>query len=110
MARRWPTSTAFGTIIRAADRKGIPVFAFSPSAVRSGATLAVVRDFAEVGRLSARLVARVLSGESPATLPFVSVDRTLLHVNPERLRRFGIELPADVLAEADHIEEEGRPQ
>lgn len=104
------STTAFGTIIRAADRKGIPVFAFSPSAVRSGATLAVVRDFAEVGRLSARLVARVLAGESPAAIPFQSVDRTLLHVNPERLRRFGIELPADVLAEADRIEEEGRLQ
>ncbi len=102
------STTAFGTIIRAADRKGIPVFAFSPTAVRSGAAVAVVRDFAEVGRLSARLVARVLAGEPPAAMPFVSVDRTEIHVNPARLARYGIKLPAAVLAEAKVIEEEER--
>jgi len=99
------SSTAFGTIVRAADRKGIPVFAFTPAAVRTGATLAVARDFADVGRESARLVARVLGGESPAAIPFASVERTVVIVNPARLRRFGIELPAAVLDEAEVIEE-----
>ena len=94
------SGTGFPTIVRAADRAGIPVLGFTPGAMRGGAALAVSRDFEDVGRLSARMVARVLRGESPATIPFGWPDRTDVFVNPARMDRFGLRLPADLAKSA----------
>ncbi|MFM7051662.1 MAG: ABC transporter substrate-binding protein, partial [Planctomycetota bacterium] len=60
------TSVGFRSIVRAADRAGIPVFAFAPIGVRHGATLMVTRDYRDVGALTAQLAKRLLDGESPA--------------------------------------------
>jgi ABC-type uncharacterized transport system substrate-binding protein len=91
------SSTGFRVITKAADRAGIPVFGFSPTAVQFGATLTVARDYRDVGRLTAQLVDRVLRGESPAGIPFSDPEHTVLTVNPERMRRFGLELPRGIL-------------
>jgi ABC-type uncharacterized transport system substrate-binding protein len=63
--------------------------------MRAGATLAVSRDFEDVGRLSARLVARVLKGEQTAKIPFSWPDRTELLVNPARMAKYRVVLPAE---------------
>jgi len=89
------SGTGFATIVKAADRAGIPVLAFTPGAMRAGATLAVSRDFEDVGRLSARLVARVLKGEQTAKIPFTWPDRTELLVNPARMAKYRVVLPAE---------------
>ena len=89
------SGTGFATIVKAADRAGIPVLAFTPGAMRAGATLAVSRDFEDVGRLSARLVVRVLKGEQTAKIPFTWPDRTELLVNPARMAKYRVVLPAE---------------
>lgn len=88
--------TGFSSITKAADRAGIPVFGFAPATVRLGATLAVARDYESNGRDAARLVARVLRGESPASIPFQDAAGSHLIVNPDRMARFGITLPASM--------------
>ena len=99
------SSMGFSTIVRAADRAGIPVFSFTPGSMRAGAAFAVARDFEDVGRVSARIVKRVLGGEPTAGIPFAHTERTVLYVNPERLARFRVRLPTDVLAQAKVIRE-----
>ena len=94
------SSTGFRTIVRAADRANIPVFGFSPTCVRLGATLSVSRDYRDVGRVTARLADRVLRGESPAGIPFTAPTETVHVVNPDRLRRFGLTLPKPMLDRA----------
>jgi ABC-type uncharacterized transport system substrate-binding protein len=94
------SSTGFRTIVRAADRANIPVFGFSPTSVRLGATLSVSRDYRDVGRVTARLADRVLRGESPASIPFTAPTETVHVVNPDRLRRFGITLPKAMIDRA----------
>ena len=89
------SGTGFATIVKAADRAGIPVLAFTPGAMRAGATLAVSRDFEDVGRLSARLAVRVLKGEQTAKIPFTWSDRTELLVNPARMAKYRVVLPAE---------------
>ena len=91
------SSTGFRSITKAADRANIPVFGFSPTALHYGATIVVARDYRDVGRLAAQLVDRVLKGESPAKIPFVDPDTTVIAVNPERLTRFGITLTKSIL-------------
>lgn len=95
----------FQTIVRAADRAGLPVFSFTPGSMRAGAAFAVARDFEDVGRVSARLVKRVLAGESTAVIPFAYTERTVLYANPDRLARFGIRIPEHILREATVIRE-----
>jgi ABC-type uncharacterized transport system substrate-binding protein len=65
----------------------------------------VARDFEDVGRVSARLVKRVLAGEAVAGIPFADTQRTVLYANPERLRRFGIRVPPGILKEATVVRE-----
>jgi ABC-type uncharacterized transport system substrate-binding protein len=99
------SSTGFGTIVKAADRADIPVFAFAPGAMKSGATIAVSRDFEEVGRISARLMDKVLRGESPGNLPFADPQETVFLVNTERMKQFGIVLPKEMLDTARAVTE-----
>ena len=94
------SSTGFSSIVRSADRAGLPVYAFAPGAMRSGATVAVARDYADVGATSARLLDRILKGESPAGIPFTDPAETVLWINPERLARFGIAMPEGLRATA----------
>ncbi|MBU3684056.1 MAG: hypothetical protein FGM39_08635 [Phycisphaerales bacterium] len=101
------SSMGFATIVRAADRAGIAVFSFTPGSMRAGATFAVARDFEDVGRVSARLVKRVLAGESVAGIPFADAERTVLYANPDRLRRFGIRIPPEILQGATVVREGG---
>ncbi|MFM1822168.1 MAG: hypothetical protein RI967_434 [Planctomycetota bacterium] len=101
------TGTGLRSIVRAADRAGIPVFSFAPIGVRSGAALVVTRDYADVGRATARLAKRLLEGASPAAIPFEVPARTVFEVNTERMRRFGLVLPADLRAEATEAREDG---
>ncbi|MFM8817646.1 MAG: ABC transporter substrate-binding protein, partial [Phycisphaerales bacterium] len=99
------SSMGFATIVRAADRAGLAVFSFTPGSMRAGATFAVARDFEDVGRVSARLVKRVLAGEAVAGIPFADPQRTVLHANPERLQRFGIRIPPEILQDATVVRE-----
>ena len=99
------SSMGFATIVRAADRAGIAVFSFTPGSMRAGAAFAVARDFEDVGRVSARLVKRVLAGEAVAGIPFTDTERTVIYANPERLERFGIRVPPEILGQATVVRE-----
>lgn len=103
------SSSGFTSIVRSADRAGIPVFGFATSAVRDGATLALARDFRQTGVDGARLVDRVLRGEDPATMPFTETTKTVTVVNPDRMRRFGFSLPTALLEGALELREGARP-
>ena len=91
------SSTGFAAIVKSADRANIPVFAFAPGAMREGATISVSRDFEDVGRVCARLVDKVLCGQSPASIPFTDPKETTLLINPTRMARYGITLPKPMM-------------
>ncbi len=91
------SSTGFAAIVKSADRANIPVFAFAPGAMREGATISVSRDFEDVGRVCARLVDKVLRGQSPASIPFTNPTETTLLINPTRMARYGITLPKPMM-------------
>ena len=91
------SSTGFAAIVKSADRANIPVFAFAPGAMREGATISVSRDFEDVGRVCARLVDKVLCGQSPASIPFTNPTETTLLINPTRMARYGITLPKPMM-------------
>ena len=92
------SGSGFPAVSKAADRANLPVFGFTPAAVSQGATLAVSRDYREVGANSAILLDRVLRGEDPKGIPFMAPRNTDLFVDPARLARFGIRLTPELQA------------
>ncbi len=99
-------STGFGAIVKSAMRANVPVFTFAPSTMKRGATLAVARDFAEVGEVGARLVDRVLRGEDPAKIPFEATSKTTILVNRELVEYFKLTVPEEFLRVAEFVESE----
>lgn len=97
------TASAFPSIAQAANQARLPVFVFQTGQARGGALLAVARDYHESGHEAAKLAARVMRGESPATIPFVAFAKTRLVVNLDAARTLGIAVPADLVAAADEV-------
>ena len=64
------TASAFPSIAQAARQARMPVFAFQSSQVTPAPCWRVSRDYYDSGREAAALAARVMRGESPATIPF----------------------------------------
>jgi putative ABC transport system substrate-binding protein len=87
-------------VLQVAESSRIPVYAADTDSVARGAAAALGFNYYDVGRQTARMVLRVLAGESPAVIPVQGVQITELHVNPAAALRMGFEIPAEVLAEA----------
>lgn len=62
-------SAASGTVIRAANNAGIPVFCSLPSAVLQGSTLDLGADYISIGKNLGELAADILDGKNPADVP-----------------------------------------
>ena len=67
---------AFESIIAAAKEKNVPVFSPSPFEIMKGASAAIFPDFQEGGVTAGHMIAKILKGESPATMPFYKLETT----------------------------------
>ena len=81
-------------------RTGVPVVLDSEEAVRRGAVLAMYDGGSQLGP-AIEILARVLKGESPATIPVQFPTRFLLAVNREGARAARITLPPSIVLRAD---------
>jgi ABC-type uncharacterized transport system substrate-binding protein len=93
----------FPSLIKVAKECRVPVFSPSPFEVIQGAILSFYPDFQEGGVQAGKMIARILKGESPASIPFYRVQTTKLVVNAEDARGIGITLPPDLLKQADSV-------
>lgn len=91
--------TAFMSIMQVTQKAKVPVFSSSPFEVTQGAIAAFYPDFQEGGVEAGKMVARILKGESPATIPFFRVETVKLSVNPTT----GVSVPAGVTSEANQV-------
>jgi putative ABC transport system substrate-binding protein len=91
--------TAFESVVSAAKAAKIPVFSASPFEVMKGATAAIYPDFQEGGTVAGGMVARILKGESPGSIPFYRVTTSKVSVNTST----GTPVPADVKNEANEV-------
>ncbi len=97
------TASAFPAIRQAARQARLPIFAFQSEPVHDGALAGVVRDYYDGGREAAGLAARILRGESPASIPLIEYKKTVLVVNLQTAKELGITTPASVLAAANEV-------
>jgi len=99
------TVAGFPNIAQVAKRARMPIFAFQSSQAPS-AVLTLSRDYYESGRQAAALAARVMRGESPATIPFASVTSSHVIVNQAAARAAGLTTPQSVVAKANKVIDE----
>ncbi|MDA8126491.1 MAG: ABC transporter substrate-binding protein [Deltaproteobacteria bacterium] len=97
------TGSAIPAISQAARKAQIPLFGFVSGTVKTGAAVAVSRDYQEGGRDAARLAVRIMKGEDPARIPFVPLGRTMIIVSPKNAELYGMKIPPELLKRADRV-------
>jgi ABC-type uncharacterized transport system substrate-binding protein len=90
------TGSSFASIAQATQRARLPLFGFASGQVKNGAFMAVSRDFYDGGVVSGQMAARVLSGESPAQIPFQMVDTIKYTFDRAAAAAAGVVIPPDL--------------
>jgi ABC-type uncharacterized transport system substrate-binding protein len=93
----------FASLIKVARECKVPVFSPAPFEVMQGAVASFFPDFQEGGVEAGKMIARVLKGESPASIPFYRLKTTKLVVNPGDAGKVGVTLPPDLVKQADSV-------
>jgi ABC-type uncharacterized transport system substrate-binding protein len=97
------TGVSFGAILQAANKAKVPTFAFTKPQALAGAPISLARDYEESGRMAAQLVARIMRGEDPKSIPFQAVNTTTLFVNLDGARAINFQIPAELVKRADQV-------
>ena len=83
-----------------AFQNNLPLIGLSEHFVKMGALFAVGPDYEDIGRQSGEIAARILSGEEPQHLSYVSPRRVLLSLNLRTAEIIGIRVPDHVVRSA----------
>ena len=96
--------SAFEAMASAANELKIPVIASDEFSVRRGATAALgVNDY-DFGRVTGKMVYRVLNGEKTETIEPQVMNKLTLYVSPKHAKAQGAELSAEVLKNAINVD------
>jgi putative ABC transport system substrate-binding protein len=91
-------------IVDAAMKNGLPTLAINPDIVReAGALIAYGPTDAEILRLRAEYIDRILRGAKPADLPVQQPTKFELVINLKTARALGLTIPKDLLLRADEV-------
>lgn len=85
--------SALESVIKAADARRIPVILSDVERLDDGALAACGYDYTQSGTQAARLVNRILKGESPARIPFERYRNLTIGYNPDVAQKLGINIP-----------------
>lgn len=91
----------FPALVKSARELGMPLVA--TTAGYEGVPVSLGASFRDNGYAAALILMRVLKGESPATIPFQTVAKPVLEVNPAAATAFGLTLPAELIAQASTV-------
>jgi len=92
---------AFPSIVSAARRAKLPIFAFSSGEAAQGAAVVLANDHFDGGRESGLIAARVIRGQSPATFPYHGITKTRLLINRAAAAEAGMQIPDSVAQQAE---------
>lgn len=98
--------SALEAVLSVGDQNDIPVFSGDTDSVQRGAIATVGFDYYQVGRQTGAIVAQVLNGAEPGTIPVRTATGTDLFVNPAAADRMGVDLPTALIERATKVIEE----
>lgn len=93
-----------GRILLESLRRGVPLFGLSPAHVRAGALASFGADPEETAQKTAALIAAVLSGKRPRSIPVARPERIRVAVNRQTALRLGLTIPPAIAASAEVFE------
>ena len=105
-------AAAIGAVVDAADKNKIPVMTAEPgSAEKSGVLAAWGLDYYKTGRMTGKLVARILSGERPENIPAIFMtepsDVDLL-LNLDTAKKLGLTVSEKLISQAETVIRDGK--
>lgn len=93
------------SLIQVAEEQQIPVIAAEEGTVQGGAIGTIGIDYTELGRQTGEMAIRILQdGEDPASTPVEFAKELAYVVNPGAAERMGVEIPEEILEQADTVE------
>lgn len=91
-------------VIQVAESRKIPLVAGEGDSVAKGALVTYGIDYTKLGYQTGEMAVRILTqGADPATMPVETQQELTLVVNSDAASRMGVELPADLLADAEVV-------
>ena len=98
----WITSQA-QIIIQASLAKKLPTMFHEQSLVTAGGLASYGQNYHEMGRMSAKLVQKVLTGTRPQNLRVETGDKFEMAINLKTAKQIGVTIPPNLLARADKV-------
>lgn len=95
--------SALEAVIAVAEENDIPLFSGDTDSVERGTLASIGFDYYDVGLQTGAVVARILNGEAPGSIPVTFATGSDLYVNTGAAERMGIATPPAVLARADKV-------
>ena len=96
--------SGIASLVQVAEGKKIPVIGAEAGTVEGGAAATIGIDYTELGRQTGEMALRILrDGEDPAEMPVEKATEFTYVVNEEAAKNQGIEIPENILAEAETV-------
>lgn len=89
--------------IAVAEENKIPLYAGDTDSVKRGAIATIGFNYHDIGLQTAKVVARVLSGEKPGDIAVTNATGTDLFVNPGAAAKMGVTIPEAVVKRANTV-------
>ncbi len=87
------TGSCVTSIIKAAEKGGIPLYGFVTKLKDQGAMAIVARDYHQAGYDAGSMIKMVLDGKSPGEIPFRLVSKTIYQVNTTITDKYKVRIP-----------------
>jgi len=97
------SGATFAAIAQAAEKFHLPLFGYDTSQAGRGPAVMLARDYQDGGREAAHLVAEVMRGADPATIPFQPVRKVNFVIDLTRAKIYGLTIPQEILDRADRV-------
>lgn len=97
-------ASAVPTLVAITDAAKIPVICGEANVVKAGALATLGVDYYKLGFQTGEMAADILAGKAkPAEMPIQSLKEMTLTINAKSAEKLGIEIPADLKAQAEMI-------
>src|SRR5699024_6329060 len=91
-------ASAAEAVVKVGQTADIPVFAADTNIVERGAAASIGFSYYNIGRQTGAVVARILDGADPGSIPVQFIDKLQIHLNPASAEKMGLTFP-DALVE-----------
>lgn len=93
------------SLVQVAEQKQIPVIAAESGTVEGGALGTMGIDYEALGYQTGEMALAILDGANPAATPVEVATEFSYVVNPAAAERMGVEIPQEILDQAEIVEE-----